>query len=156
MSRFLLSITAIAALIVSSPASATGHFPHESGKVGDWFWKDVEGFYTAHVLGQRRPGEMFVVFCNDPNSRGSVAFRAGVKASQVGEERLSLRFENGTSIDVIADYGRVSAKTSTGQQIIGNVMRQLRSAGRVEVIQAGAPIARYSLKGSTAALKRCP
>lgn len=153
----LTRIFPIVALVMSAAAvQATGHFPHKRGEIGDWWWKDVQGFYSAHTNGASVPGEHFNVFCNDPDSLGGVRLQISVRGDQVGDHRMTLSFDNGRSIDVIATYGGVSASSAAGRAIIADIMTQLRTAGSVIAVTNGAPPARFSLRGSSGALKPCP
>lgn len=153
MSRFLLGIFLA---IIGAAVHATGHYPHTRGQVGDWWWKDVQGYYTAHTNGPNRPDDHFNVFCSDPNSLGGIRLQIGVQGTQAGDHRMTLAFDNGKKIDVIASYGSVSAKSAAGRRIIADIMSQLRSAGSLVVTKAGSPPTQFSLRGSSDVLKRCP
>lgn len=149
-------ILIVAAITFATQLAATGHFEHESGQSGDWRWTDVQGMYSTHTNGERIPGEHFNVFCNDPDSLGGIRFQISVQGDQIGNHRMTLAFDDGTSIDVIGYYGSVSAEEAIGKSIIANVMANLRDAGSVTVTKVGAPPARFSLRGSSAVLARCP
>ncbi len=135
-------------------AIATGHFPHESGNSGAWYWKDVSGYYSAHTKG-RSSEEHLNVFCNGPEA-GGVAIGVSVPTSQVGNRRLTFEFDTGRKIDVIANYGKVTSSESAGARIIRDVIANLRSANSVVVTQQDAPPAVFSLRGSSHVLERCP
>ncbi len=145
----------LATPIIASQALATGHFSHESGSSGDWTWKDVQGMYSALTNGKTPVKEYLVVFCTDPDSRGGISLTVGLNGDQVGDHRATFRFSSGASIDVIANYGNVTAKSAKGQEIIGSILSELRSGDSVKVVQKGLPVAEFSLRGSSAVLKRC-